>query len=226
MPDTSIKLKPNRSTGGRDRVDLKEAIAALTRARAALAELERGAERAREQSWDLSGKVEEAQAHLATLQRSESSRLASAWVADDTVTASPIPAATHALTEARQALEDIHKVEAAIAQEIPVAQHLLNDMQRAFYAELADAVCSSPEYDALRRAHTDAWRHLRTIRECLKATHSALRGQCPQVLMDAAQRTEPSFRSPGFPVEESVVKAWQDALTTLEKDANAQLPPV
>lgn len=223
MPDTSIKLKPASS---RDRGDLRHAIEAVTQAKARLAELERGQTSAREKSWAAAGDVETAQEHLAKLQADEKRRLASAFLASDTVEPSPVPAAEHALAQARQALEHIRKVEAALASEIPHAQSRLGDCQRAFLAELADAVCSSPEYESLRKAHTDAWRQLRTIRECLKATHAALRGQCPQVLMDAAQRTEPSFRAPGFPVDKSLVRSWQEALANLEKDPDGKLPSI
>ena len=85
--------------------------------------------------------------------------------------------------------------------------------------------------DATRDALADVLAETRDLmapahnsRDFESGPQRAPRSVSPSADRDAAQRTEPSFRAPGFPVEESVVKAWSAALAALEKDANAPLP--
>jgi len=195
MPDTATKLKLERATGGRDRVDIRNAIAEVQRAEAQLAELERGQERARTKSWSAAGDVERAQETLAKLQAAERSRPASAWVEDDTVNASPIPTAEHALAKAREELQRINSVENALASELPKAANRLSDVKRAFFAELGTFVTESPEYARLCQAHRDCWTRLRTVRAALAVVNSACGGG---LLLRCAARSWQARKPGGF----------------------------
>ena len=222
MPKTAALN--TRSPG---RADLGAALAAVRRAQAQLAELERGQERAREKSWACASQVEEAQAILAKLQADEQRRLASAFVQDDTITASPLPAAQHALEKAREELQRITRVEDAIAAEIPHAQSLLRDAQRNFQAELSEHVTESAEYDSLCQAHKAAWTRLRTVRAALAAIHTALGGAVPIALLEAGQRSESLSGNTGASVDQAFVDGWKMAMEKLASAPDgAKLPSI
>jgi hypothetical protein len=209
----------------RDRSDLlHDALAAVTEAKSQLQSLETGQERAREKSWAAASAVEEAQSHLNACKADERRRLASAWVADDTVDASPIPAAEHELTQARQALENIRKVEAAIASEIPVAQRHLRDVERAYLAELAEAITRSEEYQSLCQAHNEAWTRLRSVRAALAAVNSACGGAMPNHYFEAAQRGESLSLNMGASVDQAFIDGWKNALDQMSSGGDLDVP--
>jgi len=195
-----------------DRSDLKDALAAVTEAKAQLQSLETGQEKAREKGWAAASAVDEAQTNLTKLKSDEKRRLASAWVADDTVDASPIPAAEHALAQAREERLRLQRVEDALAAEIPKAQSRLRDVQRAYLAELAEAITESPEYQSLCQAHKEAWTRLRSVRAALAAVNSACGGAMPNHYFEAAQRSESLSTNMGASVDQAFIDAWKNAL--------------
>ena len=143
----------DRTSGGRDRAELRDAFDEVNKAKARIKELQAGQEKAREKSWAIASTVEEAQANLSKLQADEQRRLANAWAKDDGVEPSPVPAAEYALAEARAEMVRIKRVEKALASEIPKATYRLRDVQRAFYTELALVVVESSEYETLCQSH-------------------------------------------------------------------------
>jgi chromosome segregation ATPase len=225
MPNNRSVLTDDK-TADRDRTDLKEALSEVTQAKSHLAELERGQEKARTKSWDISSQVEEAQQALTRLRQQEPKRAALAFAQDDMDdVASPVPTAEFKLTKLRQELERIRSVESALAAEIPKAQSRLRDAERSRYIALAEFLVAAPKYDKLCQAHTSAWQRLRTVRAALAQAHAACKGQVPTAYFEAAQRSENLSSSVvGASIDQAFVDAWTQAMAALEIDPDAKLP--
>jgi hypothetical protein len=206
------------------RTRLRTAIEKVRQTENQLVSLETAQVRARERSWQARSQLSDAQDALARSQRNEQHRLAEEFLQNDGELADPITDAKANVTTAQAEVDRLDKVETALAAEVDKVQASLRQLRVNQYAIIAEIVSSSPEYQSLIQSHRDAWKHLRTIKECLRAVTTACHGQLDQRYLDEVTRSEPLEIRVGYEIHHELVDAWSQALSALETDASADLP--
>jgi hypothetical protein len=118
----------------------------------------------------------------------------------------------------------LEEVEAALADEIARVQSNLRGLRNTLYAEMAQIVGASAEFQSLIEAHRATFKQLRTIKKVLQTVEIALHGNLPQPLSGWTHRMEPLEERVGYPVDPEPIERWAAAMAQLEQDADALLP--
>jgi hypothetical protein len=216
---------------GRERDQLLQAIAALQEEQQRLTSLEAAREKAREQSWAASHKINEAEAALRKAQAEESTRLAYEFASGGMNAVSPISSAQLALEAVQAEASQIERIESALDSELIQVANRVNRAQTQVYAALAQLIVNSAEFQQLYAEQTKAWARIRGLRKAFALIQHELHGQMPQQLADrylaAVSLVPQAIRdATGRPIatDEAPVQAWRTALEALLVDPDAALP--
>jgi hypothetical protein len=210
---------------GRERDALLQAIAALQVETQRLHTLEAARQRAREESWHIATRLQEARQALEFAKADAPRALAYQFANGDTDTISaPLEAAEREVDRCTAEERRIVQIGDALDHELRQVTSRLNHAQTRVHEALALVVCNSDEFKNLIAAHRKAWFTLRSIKEALRVIRRSLGGHIFHEFDTEPEIAEPLSPRIGYPVDEKLVEGWRESLARLAEDPDADLP--
>jgi hypothetical protein len=207
----------------RDRLRL--AIASLTEEINRLNALTEAQHRARDQKHAARDRLIEAEADLDEAKQAEQGALAYAYVNNEPLSDGLLAEKQAELDTQARAVQRAERVEQAIEAEIAESERRLHEREHAKRSALAEVVTTSPEFNAVLKGLSEAWKALRTYRFVgIDLVLTACQGYAPNPLYSKLQAVEPLENRMGWAIDDDLIMAWQSALANLVTDADAELP--
>jgi hypothetical protein len=204
------------------RAHLRVALDALHEEEARQSALTEAREKARSESWAITGRLAEARDRLAKARTVDPVDLAYSYARGEP-RADTVGPAEQALAKIAAEQQHHTQIENVLDSELAQIGMRLDNRRVALRKALSLVVTADPVYRRAIDEHRAAWLQLRTAKEKLRILAAALQGQGPGALLDEISLAEPVEIRVGYPVITEQLAPLRQWLTALESDPAARL---